>query len=1171
MRYIDTNRVQGLVNAITSQFSARTETEGRKSGIDYGINLTSGIDASNILWLTFAKGEEKHSITIPLPFMENGVQMLQQNEVLRAVCPFWLEKDQRELDYLAAMYYIVLDTPEGIVSHELVKATPYLQRMIYGFKNGNASVIAYRFQQAINEVVNRMPLHETWLNSYVMNQRLMIVDTAFEELRSPAERLNYQVEKAKKYFDRGWTAMGLSDGTLADKNYLLKVDLRRLSPFGLRYHNPQRNLYSTLGMKGDEEPLIRSQSSRDLADVGITRKGWNWFTAFVDIPDIFEDQIMVDKRHAGKVVTYERRYQVFGTLRVKEGQAIKTNELLGVSPDQEHVLFDTVCDSARVTRIVETTVSVGGNEVPAFNIVISYRRKFRDGVKITNMHGNKGVIRMADLGHAVDPRTGEVRKLDVIVGAKTVGKRRNYGQILEAMTTCIMEADVAKNPVNRFRTAKGMEPVTEIRPIVIEDEWYQPLDQIEAGLERRGFRRDGTWDCDTYVGKVSAVCGNVFWGVIKTPEDQVWKPKATINRNGKEVRTAGLKLSHVEFRAIETRFGAKSAIMDEIMSYAQGTENLHELLDMVRAKTGVVPTDKPIRPSLKYNEVKPMDQNVGTIVPGQYIGGTVVDEFFMPDGFILQLPLPYMTLVEKNGETCEGSPLMYDQLSPQDKAKYVKSYTTDRLYIPSGTLRKCWRHDTGRYGLSEIGVLVNNVVVMCHRLMADYNNPVHHRLYYSSLFAFFLKLSNMLGSKRGEISTYGMAVRYPFSAKAVATLSTTLPKNTVEIHRDMARVLRVNNGDVVLAERFPCLGFMSVRPQKVRITDDPMAKYVIRVSGNSLVSQNLDFDGDVLFLAAFHTPAARMELLREWTNPNQTCYKYIQRLNERKGAPHIKEYNLQAFDIRPFADLTNEEHAAIIEKNTGVKAQTGPVIALTYNIMRIVENSDLAKDQKMKVAVEMFLEKAAQSVFEQKHGGKSLYEIVIDGVCTADVEMLVDVGFKRGTTEKLCALIRERAGAIGVFDLVEHHRKFKEGLGSNIISRIVRQQNRIYFASRARLEGTQLIEVLDEPAVDIPSRMFKWVMSGKAAKASTILDKVLDEDMAAQIKNPDLQEAAVVLCNAFDGCIINKPSRLDVLSASMLEVMARSVKGGHGYASVHNHFRRNLYDRRRFAIKRKCS
>jgi hypothetical protein len=58
-------------------------------------------------------------------------------------------------------------------------------------------------------------------------------------------------------------------------------------------------------------------------------------------------------------------------------------------------------------------------------------------------------------------------------------------------------------------------------------------------LFRKGFREDGTWDCDTHAGKVKAVCGKVFWGCIKTPHDQVWKKDATIARNNKEVRTAG--------------------------------------------------------------------------------------------------------------------------------------------------------------------------------------------------------------------------------------------------------------------------------------------------------------------------------------------------------------------------------------------------------------------------------------------------------------------------------------------------------------------------------------------------------------------------------------------------------------------------------------------------------
>ena len=710
-----------------------------------GTEISLNLDINdNVLWLSFIKGNECHNVTLPLPFERNGVQLLQQNEVLRATCPFWLEKEQEELDYLAAMFYVIMDVPSGIISDELIKATPYIQQMIYGFINGNASIIAYRFQRAINEVVNKMPLHETMMNSYIMNNRLMIIDPDFDGLHSPTERLEYQTNKARKYFDRGWTSIGLSDGSLADKNYILKKDLRNLSPFGIRYHNPQRNLYSTLGMKGDELPLIRSQSMQDLMDVGITRKGWNMFTAFVDIPDVFEDQIMVDMSHKDKFVDYSRRFQLFGTIRVKEGQAIKTGETLGIAPDQEPTIFKTLCDSARIKKIAQATVSVGGVETTVYNVVVTYRIRFRDGLKVTNLHGNKGVIRMAELGYAIDPRNGKQRKLDVIVGGKTIGKRRNFGQIMEALTSCVLEADHKMDGWSAARKKLGHEVSSGYKPIVIKDDWFQSINEVTEGLKRRGYNEDGTWNCDTYAGKVKAVCGTVFWGCIKIAEDQIWKNNATINRNGKEVRTAGLKFSHVEFRAIETRFGVDSPILGEIMSYAQGTENLEEMLDMLRSKVTEYPKNKPL---LDISSVKPMDQTIGTIVPGQYIGGTVADEFFHPDGFMFKLPISFQVLINHDGEVVhEGSPLVYDQYSPEEKEKVAEVHVTDRLYFPGGTLRKCWRHATGKYGLSEIGVLVNNVVTMSHRLMADFNNPVNQRLYYHSIFTYFKRRAGMMGT-----------------------------------------------------------------------------------------------------------------------------------------------------------------------------------------------------------------------------------------------------------------------------------------------------------------------------------------------------------------------------------------------------------------------------------------
>jgi hypothetical protein len=418
--------IQRFINQIGIQFRNRTITEGNKKGIDYGVSLAMNVDQFRTLWLTFSNAENSHNVTIPLPFIENNVEFICQNEVVRALSPFWIEETQSEISYTAAMYKIIFDDPTGIIPKTLVGSTPYLQQVINSFMFGNTSVIIYRLQRAINDVVNRMPLHETMMNSFVMNQRLMIVDPAFEAALSPQEELNYQVNKARKYFSNHWTAIGLSDQSLAGKNYLLKTDLRMLSPFGLRYHNPQRNLYSTLGMKGDEYPMIRSSSAQALMDSGITRKGWNWFTAFVDIPDVFEDQIIVDRRHSNKFVEYTKRYQVFGKLSISEGQKISTGQVIGECPDMEIKRFEVPCEEATVSKIITAETSIGGTSTQVYNVVITYKRFFKDAFKITNMHGNKGVIRLMDLGFAFDPRTGKRRQLDVIVGAKTVGKRKNY-------------------------------------------------------------------------------------------------------------------------------------------------------------------------------------------------------------------------------------------------------------------------------------------------------------------------------------------------------------------------------------------------------------------------------------------------------------------------------------------------------------------------------------------------------------------------------------------------------------------------------------------------------------------------------------------------------------------------------------------------------------------------
>lgn len=1119
-------QVDTMANLIKDQFTSRTEVEGRRTGKDFrGAQMDIGFTGGQ-MWVTIVLEDETHTITVPVPYIENGVELIKANEVKRSLCKHFDVASDTEISYLDVMQRIFIGDPTGLVTNVKVKKSSFIQQIAWSIINRNTAIIVYNLQKAISEIVNKMPLHETFMNSYIMNQRLMMVDPIFNGMASPQDRLDYQTDKNKYYFDRGWTSIGLSDGTLADKNYILKQDIRALTIFGIHHHNPQRNLFSTLGMKGDELPRLRSASAQTLIESGITRKGWNMFTLFADIPDTFEDQIVVDISHAGKAIVSERRFQCFGEVMVKEGQKIKLGHPLVKCPDGEISSYQVKADESWIHKIIKSHTVVGGVKTEVNNVIVKFKRFLKDATKLTNTHGNKGVIVLRDLGYAIDPATGCHRKIDVIVSAESVKKRKNYGQIFEALvnnvhertTQTVVVPEIASTSTWTRRgvavTSKVVAKPVPVKPLVFADDCMfddAGEAQLRQELVNTGIPADGVWQCETYVGDISGVCGSVFWGVTKEPEDQLWAEGATERVNGKDLRVAGLKISTVEFKALETHFGIDNAVSREILSYTQGIENIDETLKVLRSKFYVMPENVPTK---NVFDIKTVDQSNGTIFTKEALLDTVADENMLKDGFILHLPVQFQTGVGiKTDDNYEGAPVL--DAESLDWDVYKALYVTDRIYVPEGSMRRNWRHGSGLYGMSEIAVLVNNIITFSKNYLAEPNEPHHIRMLYNALRSYFFRMSSSLGTKKGDVSNFAMSVRYPYSAKAVATLSTTLPPNTVQIHRDMAKSLKVKNGDVGIVERFPCLGFMGVRPQKIVITDDPMCRYTIRVSNNSLVSTNLDHDGDVIYLAAFHTPEAVELLQREWLNPNPETWKHVDQLNNRKGAPRTKLLSLPDYAMTPFPKLTCDEQAGIVRKLTGVKAQTGPVIAMAYNIMRIMENSGSELTNAQQASIEMFIEKTGQSVFEQKHGGVSLCEIVLEAVCTGDIDTLVAEGYDREITTLICQTITNKAALMGINDLKDYH--YKIGImGSNVVNRIVKAENKVYFASRAALDTYSLLECLSAPVVDLPSRIFALTMSGKYNNERNFLIEEKERKMLSVIKDDDLRECCTELFGFID-------------------------------------------------------
>ena len=999
--------------------------------------LCSTSETEDSLWLHFFCGELSQSLCFPKPYDDEYKNYVIGRRVKRAVGTW--NHDDKEYSYWNLMAWLLTGRIETAFAG--VGKRSQLERLVMSFDSKQAPMSFRSLQDIVNGLVNKLPLTGTPMETWAMCNRVVFLDPEFDAL-PPQAALEYQRELNKKHFP--WTSIGLSDSGMCNNN-LLKQDLRRFTPFGLSHHNPMRNLYQTLGMKGTETPTIQSRSMAELTQkTGVARRGWNLMTCFLDVPANFEDQLILDNRHLDKVTAESRRFLCFGEVKVAAGDQIEEGYVLSVEPNGKPLSFWVRADHALVTAVETDTVAFNGKERHATWVYIETKHSFKEGVKLTNCHGNKGVVTFADCGTMVDEGTGEERPIDIIVSAKTVGKRRNFGQVLEALLTL----------------------TTHGRETVIEDDAKVSLPQLQTSLVASGYAADGTSPVRTPWFTGRTLCGWGFWGLIKNPENQLWTKAEVTATDNRGRRTAGVKLSHIEIRGLTTIFGKDNPITDEILSYQQGFDDVVELVDIL----GTLQGESFKKSILDWSCIKPLYQNGSYFHSRAELRYTIVDSTLGPEGFMLQLPRLYHVFVPDD----ENKDVEYRLISEGnnlEEASLPGGVNTfiDKLYIPRAELRDCWQHPTGTWGLSDTGGYLNNIVVACHRYV-DEGAPEDNLL--RTINRYFHHVSKKLSTKRGDIATYALAVRYPHSAKATATLAKDdLPENWIEIHAEMAENLAVKTGDIVIAERFPCLGFQSLRMQRVRVTDDPACRFVIRVSGNSLVSQGLDFDGDVIFLMSFHTEAAKELLQKEYLAPDASRIGYIRAANATK-VPCTKPVNITDIGLSSFNPLNAEEQAEIVVNLTGVKRGTGTVVALAYNTMRIIEGNVGFDDRETNLAMEVIMDKVANSVFAKKHAGVSLEDRCKAAICTANLKELLAMGFPAEGSERLCEIIRKEAEGVGVNDLQRHYSSHLKRGRSSIVNVIVKKKRRFYFATRSNLSPVRLRQHLDTASVDLTSYLW---------------------------------------------------------------------------------------------------
>ena len=1020
----------------------RLNSRLRGSNRSLDLSVTTREDDCN-LYLSFQAEKESASLVIPRVRRDRFENLVIGDRNNRALCPFMvvLAGRPQHVTYERLIEILVASNIEELFPKQGKRN--FVDKILWGFANKRGRLATSLCQRFLNlNLFNALPLSGTPMQDWAMNHRLMILDPVFDKLR-PDEKLDYQKRKNELLYP--WSSIGLSDGAAAVNNYILQVDLKRYTAFGSRHHNPIRNLYSTLGMKGEATPLVISQPMAELEKRGVSRRGWNWMTVFLDLPDNFEDQILVSSRHADKTISYRRSFTVFGEATVLEGDTILKGQPLGVHEDDSTIIFDADCDHAKVTEIKESSVPFDGREQPVMVVVLEVFYSFKEGFKITNQHGNKGVVVLRELGTIHDPLRGEI-PIDVIVSARSVQKRKNFGQILEALTTLI------HGPEKR---------------LVVSADIVISQTEIETKLGATGYPKDGTCKATTPWGEFRAISGWVHWGVTKTPDEQLWQGRDVWAENQRGLRTRGNKVSAIELKALTTLLGPGSKVVKEVLSYQQGVDEVRELIATIDSLRGNYQDNIP---TVDADSFVYIPSGLGTFHAPEGLFGTIADETMYPKGCYIKLPITLRVEIPDNrrkGEILEGIAAQ----NPYDGLE-ARIFETDRILVPSAGLRQPWRHPTGMFGLPDISTMLNQILEAIDRLRLGEIKPEQLS---ALVFRYYHFISKNLSLKSGKISSYLMAVRYPWSSKATAVLGRGLEPNQVEIHKDMARDLKIKDGDYVVVERFPCLGFMSTRIQRAKVTNDPECKYVIRVSGNSLVSMNLDFDGDVIYIMSFHSDGAKAELERNFHNPHPKIKEVLDEMNSKK-VPQTRTMTLQEMNLLSFGELSPQEHARLNATSLAVKLWTGPVIALCYNLMRIVEGNFNYQDREAHINIEVFLDKVGNSVFSQKHGAKSLREECVEAVCLADDKAIVELGFPQRETERLCQIIRLQAAKLGLRnskDLQEHYRRHIEEGRSNIINAIVRRNHRSYFATRANLHPIDLLEHLETPPRDLVGHLIQ--------------------------------------------------------------------------------------------------
>ncbi len=127
----------------------------------------------------------------------------------------------------------------------------------------------------------------------------------------------------------------------------------------------------------------------------------------------------------------------------------------------------------------------------------------------------------------------------------------------------------------------------------------------------------------------------------------------------------------------------------------------------------------------------------------------------------------------------------------------------------------------------------------------------------------------------------------------------------------------------------------------------------------------------------------------------------------------------------------------------------------------------------------MYSQEQAKELVKKNIG--SLEKLCKEAICTADLNLMLAMGFPESASKKICEIIINEAKEIRISNLEDHYERSVNEGKSNIINTIVRRKHKVYFATRANLHPMLTLQHFESEKNDLCSIMFHRSL-GKASE-----------------------------------------------------------------------------------------